>query len=285
MGKLAGVLIGCGAIAREHLSALGQLDTVEVAAVCDISAAKAEATAERFDIPKWYQNYQNMLADIRPDLVHITTPPSSHFPIARSCLAAGLNVLCEKPITTSYSEFRELKQLATENKRLLMENQSYRFHSSVQRINHLVSCGEFGDILEVQICISLNLFGKRNPYIDRNAPHFSLTLRGGVIGDFLPHIDYLARMFTGPIIDARTTWTQRTRDSPFTADEFRGFIRGERATAFASFSGNGQPDGFLVRVCGTKMRVEANLFEPPRITAKRFRPGEPAVMSLVDGIM
>ena len=52
MGKLTSVLIGCGAIAREHLAALASLKNVEVAAVCDLSAARAEATAERFRICK-----------------------------------------------------------------------------------------------------------------------------------------------------------------------------------------------------------------------------------------
>ena len=73
-------------------------------------------------------------------------------------------------------------------------------------------------------------------------------------------------------------------DSPLPADEFRGFIKGERATAYVAFSGNAQPDGFWVRVVGTRMQVETNLFEPPRLTLRRFRPGVPALMSLVDGI-
>src|SRR5271155_919702 len=98
MGRLKCVLIGCGAIAREHLTALAELGTVEVAAVGDISAARAEAAAERFGVAKWSSSYEELLSDVRPDLVHITTPPSSHFSIAKSCLSAGLNVLCEKPI-------------------------------------------------------------------------------------------------------------------------------------------------------------------------------------------
>ena len=52
MGKLKGVVIGCGAIAREHLTVLREFDNVEVVAVCDISAARAEAAAERFGIAR-----------------------------------------------------------------------------------------------------------------------------------------------------------------------------------------------------------------------------------------
>jgi len=62
-------------------------------------------------------------------------------------------------------------------------------------------------------------------------------------------------------------------------------VRGERTTAYVSFSGNAQPDGFLVRVIGTRMRVvEANLYEPPRLIVKRSRSGEPALGTLIDGI-
>jgi predicted dehydrogenase len=284
MGKLKGVLIGCGAIAREHLSVLAELDNVEIVAVCDISTARAEAAAERFGIARWYTSHRDLLGDLQPDLVHITTPPASHFPIAKDFLSAGLNVFCEKPMTIQYSDFCTLKQLARDKGSMLMENQQNRFHSSVRRIEELIRSGELGDILEVQICLSLNITSADSTYVDRNAPHFGLTLSGGVIGDFLPHIAYLVYMFTGKIIDVHTAWSKHKNDSPLPADEFRGMVRGERTTAYVSFSGNAQPDGFLVRVIGTRMRVEANLYEPPRLIVKRSRSGEPALGTLIDGI-
>jgi predicted dehydrogenase len=285
MGKLTGVLIGCGAIAREHLSVLADLNNVEVVAVCDISTARGEAAAERFGIAKSYASHRELLADLRPDLVHITTPPASHLPIAMDCLAAGLNVFCEKPVTVRYQDFCALKQLARDTGCMLMENQQNRFHSSIQRIEQLIRSGELGDVLEVQICLSLNITGADSAYVDRNAPHFGLTLSGGVIGDFLPHIAYLAYMFTGKIIDVHTAWSKHKTDSPLPADEFRGMIKGERTTAYLSFSGNAQPDGFLIRVVGTRMRVEANLYEPPRLIVKRSHSGEPALGTLIDGIV
>jgi predicted dehydrogenase len=282
--KLKGVIIGCGAIAREHLAALAALDNAEAIAVCDLSPARAEFTAERFGVAKWYSNYEQMLADIRPDLVHITTPPSSHFTIAKTCLAKGLNVLCEKPIAMGFQQFHQLKQLATEKTCALVENQNLRFHSSIKRMQELQSSGRLGDVLDMQICLSLNLMTPESPYIDLNAPHFSLSLRGGVIGDFLPHISYLAQMFTGPTIELRTIWTKRTPDTPLPADEFRGLIMGKRATAYVTFSGNTQLNGFWVRIIGSRIHAEANLFETPRITFRRYRSGEPALMTFIDGL-
>jgi predicted dehydrogenase len=284
METLRGALIGCGMIAREHLAAVAELENVEIAAVCDLSPARAEATAERFQIGKWYSDLRQLLADIKPDLMHITTPPSSHFSIAKTCLSEGVNVLCEKPITTDYADFKLLKQLAVKNGCMLMENQNLRFHSSIKRLSQLITSGSLGELMDVQICISLNIVGPGSPYVDQNVPHFASSLRGEIIGDFLPHIAYLAYMFIGPIIDLKTIWAKRAAEFPFSADEFRGLIKGQRATAYVVFSGNAQPSGFWVRVTGTKMYAECNLFEPPRITIRRFRSGEPSVGSLINGI-
>jgi hypothetical protein len=68
-------------------------------------------------------------------------------------------------------------------------------------------------------------------------------------------------------------------------DEFRALIKGECATAYVAFSGNAQPDGFWIRVAGTRMHAEANLFEPPRLTIRRLRSGEPALAKLSDGVL
>ena len=284
MKKLTGALIGCGAIAREHLAAVADLESVDIIAVCDLSAARAQSAADRFGISKWYVSHLQLISELRPDLIHITAPPSAHFAIARDCLSSGLNVLCEKPITVRYEDFQQLRRMATENGCQLTENQNFRFHSSIQRICQLRDAGELGDVLDVQVCLQLDLFGIGSAYVDPNAPHPTLVLRGGVIGDFLPHIAYLVSVFVGRVIDLRTTWIKHTGGAPLPADEFRGFIKGERATAYVSFSGNGQPDGFWVRVTGTKAHAEANLFEPPRLSLRRLRAGEPALTRLVDGV-
>ena len=284
MGRLTGVVIGCGAIAREHLTAVAELKNAEISAVCDLSAARAESTAERFGIPKWFVNHTDMLSEIKPDLVHITTPPASHFPLAQDSLKNGFNVLCEKPITLERPQFEQLRDLATANRLALLENHNFRYHSSVRKILGLIDSGEFGDVVDVQICISLAVDGPGSPYVDHNAPHFGQTLRTGVVGDFLTHISYLACLFAGRITDVRTIWKKTNTSLPFPADEFRGFLKGERATAYVSFSGNAQPNGFWLRVAGTRIYAEANLFESPRLALRRARSGMPPLMTLVDGI-
>jgi predicted dehydrogenase len=283
MTKLTAIIIGCGAIAREHLRALRNIPEVKVAAVCDLSPARAEAAAERFKVERWDTDYKKLLSEFRPDLVHIATPPLSHFSIASECLEKGLNVFCEKPITPTYDEYKSLQSLAEKNGAVIIENQNLRCHSSVLRIQELINSGQFGDIVDVQVLFSLPLTAVGSPYIDENAPHFGAALPGGVIGDFLPHIAYLTLMFTGPVSESRSIW-RKYSNSPLKADDFRALVKGQRASGCVGFSGTSSVTGYWLRVAGTEMYAEANLLEPPRVTLRRHRPGEAALMSVVDGM-
>lgn len=282
--KLKAALIGTGAIAREHLGVLSEMRNVEVAGVCDISAARAEATAERFRVARWYTDYRKMLGDVRPDLVHITTPPTSHHAIALECLGAGLNVLCEKPITVEYAEFLELKDIAKRGGLMLMENQNLRFHSSVLRIRELVDSGELGEVADVQVQVHLDVGAPGSRFADANAPHPCLSMRGGAIADFLTHIGYLAYVFAGRPHEIRSAWEKRKANSVLPVDEFRALMKCERSLASVGFSANAQPGGCWIRVAGTRMHAEANLFEPPRLTLRRVRGGAPPLATLVDGL-
>lgn len=284
MTPLKAALIGTGAIAREHLAALSEMPNAAIVGVCDLSPARAQAAAERFRVPRWYTDHRRMLAEIRSDVVHVTTPPTSHFPIARDCLTAGFNVLCEKPITVELEEFHELQGLATRKGLMLMENQNLRFHSSTRRILELVRSGELGEVADVQVQVFLNVNAPDSRYVDPHAPHPCLGMRGGAIADFLTHIAYLAYLFAGKPLAVRTAWSKRAAVSPLPADEFRALIKGERAMASVAFSANVQPNGFWLRVAGSRLHVEANLFEPPRLTIRRLRPGVAPVMSMVDGL-
>ena len=60
-------LIGAGQIARQHLACLKSLPGVELAAICDLSPATAEAAAERYGIGTWFTDHRAMLAQVRPE--------------------------------------------------------------------------------------------------------------------------------------------------------------------------------------------------------------------------
>ena len=137
-------LIGAGQIARQHLACLKGLPSVELAAICDLSPATAEAAAERYGIPAWFTDHQSMLERTRPDVVHVTTPLTSHFRLAMDSLDAGAHVIVEKPATRTFQELEALVRRAQEVGRHLIEDYNYVFNGAPQAIQQRIKSGEFG---------------------------------------------------------------------------------------------------------------------------------------------
>lgn len=269
-------LIGAGQIARQHLACLKTLPAVEVAAICDLSPATAEAAAERYGITSWFTDHRAMLVKARPEVVHVTTPPNSHFRLAMDSLDAGAHVIVEKPATSTFEELEALARRAKEVGRHLVEDYNYIFNHAPREILRHIESGRFGAVTHVEVFIGLDILGPGG-FADPNSPHPALTLSGGAIADFLPHLASLAHLFVGPLRTAKTVWVKR-KPSLLPFDEFRGVLDAERGTAALGFSSTSQPDAFWLRVYGERMQATANLFETrltfdgPRNVPKPLRP-------------
>jgi predicted dehydrogenase len=131
---LRSAILGSGFMGRVHTEALRRLGTVDPVAVRsrDNSAVRAA------------------LADPTIQAVHICTPNSSHFPLAKAALEAGKHVLCEKPLATSTQEARTLMDLATSKNLCNCTCYNLRYYPMVQHMRRLRIDGELGDILVIQ---------------------------------------------------------------------------------------------------------------------------------------
>ena len=269
-------LIGAGQIARQHLACLKTLPGVDLVAICDLSSATAEAAAERYGIRAWFTDQRAMLEKVRPDVVHVTTPATSHFGLAMDALKAGAHVIVEKPATPTFEELETLVRRAQRAGRHLVEDYNYVFNHAPQEILRRIETGEFGAVTHVEVLICLDILGPGG-FADPNSPHPALALAGGAIADFLPHLASLAHLFVGPHHIAQPVWTKR-KSSVLPFDEFRAVLEAERGTAALGFSSNSQPDAFWLRVYGERMQSTANLFETrltfdgPRNVPKPLRP-------------
>ncbi len=79
-------IVGCGKIADSHASQIKRIEGCEIVGVCDREPLMAQQLYERFPIRAYYRDVTELLAQAQPDLVHITTPPQSHYDIAKTCL-------------------------------------------------------------------------------------------------------------------------------------------------------------------------------------------------------
>jgi predicted dehydrogenase len=275
-------VIGTGAIAKQHLACLRELPGVVVTGVCDLSRSMAESAASRFAVPRWFTDHRQMLADLKPDVVHVTTPPTSHYRLAKDSLAAGAHVLVEKPATVEYAELQDLLADARTRNRALIEDYNYVFNDPVQKVLSLIDSGDFGQVTHVDVVLCLDIVSKGGAFVDENAPHPCLSMAGGAIADFLPHLASLSHAFVGPHHAVRTIWSKRG-DSVLPSDEFRALVNAERGTAQLVFSAHTQPDAFQLRAYGTKMRASVNLFES-RLTVDRLRNCAKPLIPLLNGL-
>ncbi len=105
-------IIGCGKIADDHVSVIQGIESCEICGVCDREELMSRQLAQRLGGVKTFSKSSELLSSCRPDVVHITTPPQSHFNLACECLEAGSHVLVEKPFTITALENEEVLRLA-----------------------------------------------------------------------------------------------------------------------------------------------------------------------------
>jgi predicted dehydrogenase len=196
-------------------------------------------------------------------------------------LEAGAHVIVEKPATSTYEELEQLAKQATERGKALIEDHNYVFNAASREIRRRIETGAFGPVVHVDVLICLDILGPGG-FADPNIKHPALSLAGGAIADFLPHLASVAHAFVGPHKDVQVVWRKR-KDTVLPYDEFRALVDAERGTASLGFSSSSQPDGFWVRVYGEKMQATTNLFET-RLTFDRVRGGPKPLRPLLNGL-
>jgi predicted dehydrogenase len=264
-------VIGAGQVAHQHLACVAQLPGVRLAGVCDLSRALAESASERYGARSWFTDHRRMLAELQPDIVHVTTPPASHFSIARDCLDAGAHVFVEKPASERFADFVALRTLAQAKRRWLIEDYNYVYNAPVRRLFEWTQQGVLGDLVHAEVILCAGLLDEASRFADPNLRHPALDLEGGAIADLLPHLAALAYFSCGPVRSVRTVWEQCARSSPLPYDEFRAVLRGERATGTLVVSARSQPDLFRITLFGTRAHASADIYEN-RLTRACMRP-------------
>jgi predicted dehydrogenase len=246
-------LIGCGQIAKIHVSALNRAG-VALVAVCDRDELKAAELAARTPDVRRYTEAELLLAEVEPDVVHILTPPSSHASLAVSAAKAGAHALVEKPVALSTEEADQMIAAARRHGVHLVPNHNYLLKPSVQRARELVGGGEIGEVVHVDAYYGL--FGEAPA---AGVAHWADRLPGGVFTNYLPHVVYLQEAFLGGI--EAVTGVAIAHD-PRSQDQASGLtvlLEGQKATGVISISKRAKPYAKYVRIFGAKGIVHADL--------------------------
>jgi predicted dehydrogenase len=164
-------VIGCGFQGRLHVEALSAIEEVEVVAVADLSAERAEALGEAFGVPHRYRDARQLMShDL--ELISICTMPDSHRDLVLAALAAGANVLCEKPFALNAGEAREMVDAADRVGRLLMVGFNMRFMGATGAVREFMEAGLLGR----PVCARAFMLADDVPWWGR---HYESAVSGG----------------------------------------------------------------------------------------------------------
>lgn len=160
MKKIKTAIIGMGSISPMHAAPLKHYKDIELAAVCDIKADRAEKAGKQYNAAA-YTDYKKMIEEIKPDALHICTPHYLHAPMTKFALERGINVLSEKPMTIKLEEGAENIALADrKNLKYGVIFQS-RYNTASRLVKKYLDDGSLGKIISAR---SVLTWGKPDSY-------------------------------------------------------------------------------------------------------------------------
>lgn len=123
----------------------------EVVAICSGRRERAVAAARDAGIPLAFDDYREMIAQARLNLVAVATPVATHAPITLAALDAGCHVLCEKPTALDAGEAAAMLRAAEAAGVVHMIDHELRFNPTRARVAELINEGYIGNVTYANI--------------------------------------------------------------------------------------------------------------------------------------
>ncbi len=258
------LVVGCGQICDAHVQEARRAGA-QVVGVCDTSAAMAEQVAWRLAVPAAFTDLAAALEEARPEVVHVTTPPATHLPVALRALEHGAHVYVEKPLTVDSGEAAVLLESARRRALVVCAGHNLVLDPAVRRLRALADAGALGEVVHVEAIMGYDLSGPFGALAMSDPDHWVHRLPGGLAHNNLPHPLSLVLSFLGPGVPEVTAAGRRLRPDrhgdarDLFHDEIRVALAGPRATASILFSCRIHPAQLSLYVYGTRRAAAASL--------------------------
>jgi predicted dehydrogenase len=226
------------------VQAIHRIANCTIVAVCDRELLMAKQLGERFGISKCFSDLTEMLSVASPDVVHITSPPQTHYSLAKQCLDSGSHVYVEKPFTITARETESLIKLAESCGLKITVGHNYQFTLETLEMRRLVNKGGLGGKpvhLESYWSYDLGDLRYASAFLSSRT-HWVRQLPGQLFHNIISHgIAKLAEFLDDDLPEINATAQQseqlRSLDAPGLLDELRVLIRDKTGTtAFFCFS-------------------------------------------------
>jgi UDP-N-acetyl-2-amino-2-deoxyglucuronate dehydrogenase len=138
-------VVGLGSVAEPHLAAYMSLENVEVVGFVEPRVERRAEICARYEIAG-FPSWESLMVDCRPDIACILTPASTHRDLTVRCAAAGVHVLCEKPMAVTLEDANAMASACAKGGVAFFYGSSYRFLPAVQYARNLISAGAIGNV-------------------------------------------------------------------------------------------------------------------------------------------
>lgn len=142
--RINAAVIGVGFIGKQHIEAINRIPNTEVVAIVQTKLEDAKAAAQTYGVKHYFTSIDQLIELDEIDVVHICTPNYLHYPMAKQLIEAKINVFCEKPLSLTAVESKELMELAKKNNVKTAVNLNYRGNVMVREMRHRVISGAIG---------------------------------------------------------------------------------------------------------------------------------------------
>jgi predicted dehydrogenase len=256
MEKVKLGVIGLGSIAQLiHLPNIAKQENVILSAVAEIKKNRLNLISDKFSVQNRYVDYRDMLEKENIDAVIIATPTSTHKEIAIDCLAAGKDVLVEKPLARTYAEAKEIVDASKKYKRKLMVGMNLRYRPDTMLLRSIINSGEIGEP-----------FYAKCGWIRSRSSEEKWSLKkeeagGGVIIDLGIHLlDLALWLMNFPQVSSVSckNYYHHTKSVEDTSISFIKFKDGSLINIEVSWSLIASKDNFYLTVYGTKGSTSLN---------------------------
>lgn len=256
-------IVGAGQIAEAHIEEIQKIANAEVVSLCDLRKTPTWALAEKYGIKSTYVSLDEMLAQESIDVVHITTPPGSHFFIAKKSLEAKCHVYIEKPLTITADETRELILVAEQHGVLICAGTQKLYSKETLDAYEIINDHDrFGDVVHIDCVFGYNLDGPFGRLVTSNPDHWIAKLPGQIFQNNISHPIAMVAPFLSDDLEINSLAFDKSGNGIIN-DELRVQVYDKKnnITASINFISGARPVQFLVRYFGTKSTVNLNLTE------------------------
>lgn len=227
-GTLRIALVGCGRISRNHFEAIERVESLELAAVCDIVPERANAAADAHGVPA-FTSYERMLSEAPCDAVAICTPSGLHPKHGIMAAGAGKHVISEKPMAISLTAADELVHACDAAGVKLFVVKQNRLNAPVQLLKRAIDKGRFGRIFLANCTVR---WTRPQEYYDQAPWRGTWEFDGGAFLNQASHYVDLIQWLVGPVesVIAKTATLARQIESEDTGVAVLKFRSGALGT-------------------------------------------------------